>query len=91
MSDLYNAPGLRYVGHVSHPQVNHGLVLPMFEPVPVEGRPDINTQEGWNKLATENNRREFVRLFGRYPICDAELRAWENSHFSKDFCWEGTA
>ena len=91
MLDLYNAPGLRYVGYVSHRQVNHGQALPMFEPIPIEGRPDINTLEGWNKLATENNRREFAWLFGRDPICDEELRAWMDSHFSKDFRWEGTA
>lgn len=70
------------------PHVSNGKPLPVFEPVIPEGRPDINTLEGWNTLANKANRRAFAADFGREPVCDAELRAWEHSHFSKDFEWD---
>lgn len=87
--NLYNAPSLRYVGHVSHPHVNGGQPLSMFEPVAPEGRPSINTLEGRNAIADKYNRKAFLDVFGREPSCTAELRAWEASHFSNDFRWEG--
>lgn len=91
MFNPFDVPGLRYVGQVSHPQVNNGEPVPQFEPVAPEGKLSINTLEGWNKYATEGNRRAFYQVFGRKPVCDAELRAWEKSDFSKDFRWEGIA
>ena len=85
-----NVPGLRYVGHVSHPRVNHGEPLPLFEPVAPEGCPDINTPEGCTAFANKYNSKAFRQVFGRDPVCTTELRAWENSHFSKDFRWDGS-
>ena len=41
-------PGLRFVGYASHPRVNHGEPLPLFEPVAPKDRPSINTVEGRN-------------------------------------------
>ena len=87
----YNAPGLRYVGHVSHPHVSDGKSLPVFEPVAPTGQPDINTLEGWTALTNKYNSIAFRDIFGRDPICIAELRAWEDSHFSKDFEWDPAA
>ena len=49
--DLYGRPGLRFVGEMSHPQVNRGRPIPVFEPVAPHDRPSINTLEGWNSLA----------------------------------------
>lgn len=56
----YNAPSLRYVGHVSHPHVSDGKPLPVFEPVAPAGCPDINTLEGWTALANKYNSIAFV-------------------------------
>lgn len=89
VNDLFSAPGLCYVGDVSDPHVNHGQSLPMFEPVAPEGRPDINTLEGWNAMADKYNRKAFLDVFGREPSCTSELRAWESSYFASDFKWEG--
>ncbi len=86
--DLYDAPGLRYVGHVSHPHVSGGKPLPVFEPVAPVDRPSINALEGWTALANKDNTMAFRDVFGREPVCDAELRAWGDSHFSKDFRWK---
>jgi len=72
----YDAPGLSYVGHISHPRVNCGRPLPVFEPVAPEGSPDINTMDGWNALTDRVNRRSFLRANGREPVDDAELHSW---------------
>lgn len=77
MFNPYNATsGLRYVRHISHPQVNDGQFLPLFEPVAPEGRPSINTLEGWNKCADDGNRRAFISTNGREPKSKEELYAW---------------
>ena len=86
----FNISGLRYVGYTSNPRVNNGQPVPLFEPVTLVGRPSINTMEGWNVTADKHNRRSFAKVFGREPVCTDELRAWEESHFSKDFQWGGT-
>lgn len=74
--NLYNAPGLHCVGQISHPKVNAGQPVPVFEPVASKDRPDINTMEGWNALADSVNRKSFVHAFGREPIDRDELYEW---------------
>lgn len=82
---MIEIPGTTYIGQIAHPNVNGGQPVPHFAPV---DRPNgINTQGGWNALADRVNRRSFAIVFGREPVCEAELRAWEGSHFSKDFRW----
>ena len=76
MFNPFEVPNLRYVGEYSHPQVNHGQPLPMFEPVAPEGRPSINTLDGWIKYADEGNRREFISANNREPINKEELHTW---------------
>ena len=76
MFDPFKAPGLRYVEHISHPQINNGQPLPVFEPVAPEGRPSINTFEGWNASADRANRRSFISANGREPQNREELYAW---------------
>ena len=76
MFDPFNAPGLRYVGEYSHPQVNHGQSLPVFEPVEPKDRPSINSLEGWNAAADAANRRAFVSANGREPKNRDELYTW---------------
>ena len=70
-------PGMIRIGQISHPRVNGGQPLPLFEPIAPENHPSINTMEGWNSLADKQNRRSFAVVFGREPNNDAELRAWE--------------
>ena len=70
----FEAPGLRYVEHISHPQVNQPL--PVFEPVEPEGRPSINTLEGWTAAADRVNRKSFIAANGREPKNREELYAW---------------
>lgn len=86
-----NMPGMRYLGHVSHEQVNQGQPVPVFEPAAPAGRPSINTREGWNAVAERANTRAFTQAFGRSPVCPAELKAWERSGFSTSFRWDVTA
>ena len=74
--NLYNTPGLRYVGTVSNPHINNGEALPHFEPVSPKGHPGINTLEGWNAKAKCINIRSFVYEFGREPTDKSELDSW---------------
>lgn len=76
MFNLINAPGLHYIGEVSNQQVNGGRPLPLFEPVTPADCRNINTLEGWQKLAAEQSRRCFIEDFGREPENDAELKAY---------------
>lgn len=89
MLDLFNTPGLRHVGSVTNERVNGGNPVPLFEPVSPAGNLNINTLEGWNAAAEKANRRAFSQAFGRKPSCADELKAWQDSHFSKDFVWSG--
>ena len=76
MFDPFKAPGLRYAGEYSHPQVNHGQPLPVFEPVAPKDRPSINSLEGWKASADAENRRSFISANGREPKSSEELYAW---------------
>ncbi len=76
MFDPFNAPGLRYMGDLTHSHVNHGQPLPVFESVAPEGRPSINTLEGWNAAADRVNRKSFISANGREPKNKEELDAW---------------
>ena len=87
MVDIFNTTGLHHVGSVTNERVNGGQPVPLFKPVTPEGKLDINTREGWNAAAEKANHRAFFQAFGRYPSCPAELKAWQNSHFSEDFVW----
>lgn len=89
MLDLFNIPGLRHVGSVINESVNAGNPVPLFEPISPAGNLNINTLEGWNAAAENANRRAFSQAFGREPSCPAELKAWQDSHFSKAFIWIG--
>lgn len=49
----------RLSGVICHPEVNHGQPVPVFTPKGrTDGKPDINTLEGWNAYDQElENRR----------------------------------
>lgn len=67
-------PGLSYIGTITNPHVNQGAPVPLYEPVNHPG--GINTLEGWNALADKQNRRSFLRKFGREPKNESELWEW---------------
>jgi len=81
--------GMICVGQIANRSVNNGAPVPLFQTAEPEGRPDINSKEGWNKIAREANQRVFADMFGRQPVCDDELKAWVKSKFEKTFCWKG--
>ena len=76
MFNPFEASCLRYVEYTSHPQVNNGQPLPVFEPVKPEAHPSINTLDGWNALSDAQNRRAFVSANGREPESRDELYTW---------------
>lgn len=82
-------PGAVFLGMLSDPKFSNGKEVPLLAPKVPEGRPSINSLEGWNAFCKKNNTNAFIGTFSREPFCDAELRAWEDSHFSNDFRWEG--
>ena len=49
------SPRMQMVGMVSHPVVNNGAPVPVYENIRDESRPDINTLEGWNQKSREIN------------------------------------
>lgn len=82
-------PGAVFLGMLSDPRINNGKEVPLLTSKVPKDRPSINPLEGWNDFCKKSNTIAFVGIFGRVPSCDAELRAWEDSHFSNDFQWEG--
>lgn len=76
MFNPFDTPGLRYICEYSHPRVNHGQLVPLFEPVAPEGRPSINTLEGWTAAADRVNHKSFISANGREPRNREELYAW---------------
>lgn len=76
MFDPFRAPGLRYAGECSHPQVTHGQPLPVFEPVVPKDHPSINSLEGWAAAADRANLKSFISANGREPKNREELYAW---------------
>lgn len=75
----HNIPGLTYIGEISNPAVNNGQALPFFECKEPTERPSINTVEGWNALCRKQDRKHFVRVFGREPVDDSELDAYTDA------------
>ena len=46
-------PGAVFVEMVSNPEVNHGQPVPVYENAPrTDGKPSINTPEGWARVGT---------------------------------------
>jgi hypothetical protein len=68
-------PGLKFIGHYSHPDVMDGAELPLYEPAPrTDGRPSINTVEGWNRLRHDLSEQRLLQLLGRQPT-EEEIQA----------------
>ena len=67
--------GLVYTGEFNDPRVNGGQPLPLYEPAPrTDGRPDINTVEGWNRMRHGFAARALRKCLGREPD-ESEIQA----------------
>lgn len=55
-------PGLVFAGYTADPRVNGGQPVPLYEFAErKDGRPSINTVEGWNEFAEDQERRNRER------------------------------
>lgn len=67
-------PGCCFVGYIANEQTG-GKLVPLYEPKqPTDGRPSINTLEGWNLLRWESAERKLLMETGRQPT-NAEIQA----------------
>ena len=67
-------PGCCFVGYIANEQTG-GKLVPLYEPKqPTDGRPSINTLEGWNLLRWESAERLLQKRTGRNPT-GAEIQA----------------
>lgn len=68
-------PGCRFVGSIA--EETSGKRIPVYEPEqPTNGRPSINTLEGWNLFRRESMERLLQKRTGRKPTneeIEAEL------------------
>ena len=55
MTEPEKMPGLRFVGWL---ELEDGTMLPEYMPEAPEGRPSINTPEGWKALVERMGWRE---------------------------------
>lgn len=71
-------PGLVFAGYTSHPQVNGWQPVPLYDFAErTDGRPSINTTEGWNALAAENAVHNFCKTFGKDPPSAEAAVQWQ--------------
>lgn len=67
-------PGCCFVGYIANEQAG-GKLVPLYEPKQLtDGRPSINTLEGWNLLRWESAERLLQKRTGRNPT-GAEIQA----------------
>lgn len=67
-------PGCCFVGYICNEHTGYRTV-PLYEPkAPTDGRPSINTLEGWNLHRWESAERKLLMETGRQPT-DAEIQA----------------
>lgn len=84
-------PGCQFVGYIANKQTG-GKLVPLYEPKqPTDGRPSINTLEGWNLLRWKSAERLLQKRTGRNPT-SAEIQAeleWEVDYAKKAIAqWE---
>ena len=67
-------PGCCFVGYIANEQTG-GKLVPLYEPKqPTDGRPSINTPEGWNLLRWKCAERLLQKRTGRQPTAE-EIQA----------------
>ena len=60
-------PGCCFVGYIANEQTG-GKLVPLYEPKqPTNGRPSINTLEGWNFFYRNAVEKQLQKQFGRKP------------------------
>lgn len=65
---VLDIPGMTFVGYCSTPKVMNGAELPLYESAPrADGRPDINTVEGWNLMRHDFAARALRKHLDREP------------------------
>ncbi len=84
-------PGCCFVGYIANEQTG-GKLVPLYEPKqPTDGRPSINTLEGWNLHRWESAERKLLMETGRQPT-NAEIQAeldWEADYAKRTIAqWE---
>lgn len=68
MNTTKHIAGLLYIGDFCDAMVNDGAPTPRYEfAPPAPGKPDINTEEGWNARAKKQNERNKARGLP-YPV-----------------------
>lgn len=84
-------PGCCFVGYICNEHTGYRTV-PLYEPkAPTDGRPSINTLEGWNLLRWESAEKKLRMETGRQPT-NAEIQAeldWEIAYAKRTIAqWE---
>ena len=71
---VLDIPGMTFAGYCSTPEVMNGAEVPLYEPAPrADGRPDVNTMEGWDLMRHDFAMRALCRCLGREPN-EAEIQ-----------------
>lgn len=84
-------PGCCFVGYICNEHTGYRTV-PLYEPkAPTDGRPSINTLEGWNLHRWKSAERKLLMETGRQPT-NAEIQAeldWEIAYAKRTIAqWE---
>ena len=84
-------PGCCFVGYICNEHTGYRTV-PLYEPkTPTDGRPSINTLEGWNLHRWKSAERKLLMETGRQPT-NAEIQAeldWEIAYAKRTIAqWE---
>lgn len=84
-------PGCCFVGYICNEHTGYRTV-PLYEPkAPTDGRPSINTLEGWNLHRWKSAERKLLTETGRQPT-NAEIQAeldWEIAYVKRTIAqWE---
>lgn len=67
--------GLVYISEFSNPHVNGGQPLPLYDFAPrTDGKPDINTLEGWDRMRHDFAARDLRKQLSREPD-EVEIQA----------------
>ena len=80
-----NIPGLVFVGYRSDPRINGGAPTPHYEFAKrLEGKPSINTLEGWNAAAEENAVHNYRKRLGIEPPSIKAAVQWHEDFIERE-------
>ena len=79
-------PGLVFTAYRSDPLINEGAPIPCYEVAErIDGKPSINTLEGWNAAAQENAVHNYRKLLGKEPPSGAAAMRWQRELIEQEF------